>query len=756
MNNPASTIAEIMEPYAQLLRALQPRTDSISLYDSVGELRWTSDGSVGPDGHELVSASLRAAQHDAGRGEMRTTDGDEPVYLCWLRRESAAAHEPPFATVVLRQRNSADAVARPFDLVYSLLRPALECLRRELQSQEEILTLHSSLLEHGQDLAMLLSVSAAPKVATEGAVDELKQLLENVTEHLKVGLSALIIPEKGLAMIQPSKVSPLNPGLVAKAHRHLVSLAQLRNEPVIANSMAMGSGDQAVKYRILSCPVLRNDSRTMGVLALFRAQSAPEFTVHHANLAELLARRVAAVIANSYDTLSGLYNRPAFEQRVHMQLSGAAKNPWSALFIDMNRMHLINDNHGMHVGDRAIAQLGELIRGRLPPGAIAGRISGDRFAVLLPAVINDAAGFAESLRAGAEQIGGNLGEGPLQVSISVGVAAVDRRTHEFAHAFAAAETACKAANDRGRNRVEVYQETDQSIVRRFSDINFVDALRLAISDERLLLYAQLIAPMNGRGAPHFELLLRMLDENGQIQGPDRFLSAATRYQFMPDIDRGVLKEAIRQLRPLAEMLRKTPAVFAINFSGQSLKDEGFGAEAIQLLTDSGIKPECFCLELTESAAIGNLANAEVLMRKLRALGCNVALDDFGTGLSSLAYLRSLPIGMLKIDGSFVRDVLVDPKADSMVQAITQLAHSMGLVTVAEYVETEEIRARVAAIGVDYGQGFAINRPQPLVDLLQELPLYLAATEPSGAWAVKESQLASTADSGEALILRSTG
>jgi EAL domain-containing protein (putative c-di-GMP-specific phosphodiesterase class I) len=142
-----------------------------------------------------------------------------------------------------------------------------------------------------------------------------------------------------------------------------------------------------------------------------------------------------------------------------------------------------------------------------------------------------------------------------------------------------------------------------------------------------------------------------------------------------------------------------------------------------------------CFELTESAAIGNLNRAEELMRRLRKLGCNIALDDFGTGLSSLAYLRTLPIGMLKIDGSFVRDVLKDPRAESMVQAIAQLARSMSLTTVAEYVETDEIRTRITALGVDYGQGFAIGRPVPLVDVVAELPLYAAAAQPSGVWPV---------------------
>jgi EAL domain-containing protein (putative c-di-GMP-specific phosphodiesterase class I) len=204
------------------------------------------------------------------------------------------------------------------------------------------------------------------------------------------------------------------------------------------------------------------------------------------------------------------------------------------------------------------------------------------------------------------------------------------------------------------------------------------------------------------------------------------MSAAVRYQLMPAVDRWVIQEAVRLLTPHAALLADCPVVFTINVSGQSLGEEGFADLIIEQIGGSGIPPRVFCFELTESAAIANLAHAEVMMKRLREFGCTIALDDFGTGLSSLAYLRALPVDMLKIDGSFVRDVLKDPRAESMVQAIAQLARSMNLITVAEYVETDEIRLRVAQLGVDYGQGFAIARPAPFVDAIRDLPTYASA------------------------------
>ncbi len=751
MNTPAlgqpASAASSLEPYVQLLRALLPRLDVLSVFNGRGELYWSSQGAVEPALITLLPESIRAAEKDpVAFGEQRLVHS-APIYLFWLRRDDGAQPATPFAVVAISLRGAtADTEQRSFSFVQSMVRPAVECLRRELLARDEIFNLQSSMLEQDNDLEMLLSVSGGGVDSRAEDGNDLKSIVASATEHLKVGLSALIVPEKGIALVQVAKENPIATTLLAKAHRHLLSMAQVRRQATIVNRLTFGSADSTA-YRVLACPIPKADGRAMGVIALFRLDSAPEFTAHHGRVIELLARRVATIVTNSYDALTGMLTRPAFEQRVNAALvnSGFGKGarqrdpaeplrPWCALFIDINRLHLINDNYGMHMGDRVIAQLGELIRGRLPPGAIAARISGDRFAILVQAGLADASRFAESLRAGAEAVGTAFGDGKMPTSVSIGVAAVDPRCEELVHAFAAAETACKAANDRGRNRVEVYHEADESIVRRFTDINLVADLRRAIAEDRLELRAQMIVPLGTqRSAPHFEVLLRVVGEQGEIVGPDSFLSAAHRYQLMPTLDRWVIQHSIDALRPHAQVLSASKVQFNINFSGQSLQDAEFTEWIAKLIERSGLDPACLCFELTESAAIGNLSRAEPLMRRLRELGCSIALDDFGTGLSSLAYLRTLPVDLLKIDGSFVRDVLKDARAESMVQAIAQLARSMSLTTVAEYVETDEIMSRITALGVDFGQGFAIGRPVPLAEVVAELPLYAAAAQPSGVW-----------------------
>lgn len=731
-NSEATVSWASLEPYAQLVRVLLPRMSGLSVVNPRSEVCWSSEMvAIDQNSRRLIGESLCTASENPGEpGELLQSGEGEPLYVFWLRRDGE--EREVFAAVAVRCRAGADVEQRPFSYVHALVRPAIECLRRELLARREIVDLQGSVAAHDNDLSMLLEVAGSGREGQSESADDLKTILASAAQHLAAGLVALIVPEKNLVLVHAGGPDALDPSLVAKAHRHLLSMAQMRREAVIANRVKLQSGENVPRYSILSSPILRGDGTPMGVLALFRRDADQPFAARHTRLAELVARRLGTMISNSYDALTSLLTRPAFEQRVHSVLKARNDSTasWSALYLDMNRMHVINDTFGMHIGDRVLAQVGELIRQRLPPGAIAARISGDRFALLLLAELPLANQFAESLRQGVEKISAQIGDGSMQVSASIGVAAVDARCLGFTHAFAAAETACKAANDRGRNRVEVFEESDASIVKRFTDINTIGDLRAAMAEERLLLNAQLLAPLSSRHhAPHFEILLRMVNDKGVTVGPDHFLSAAQRYQVMPEIDRWVISRAIEMLKPHAELLAHDPVVFTINFSGQSLRDGEFTDHVESLIRSSGINPAALCFELTESAAVGNLKHAEELMRRFRKLGCGIALDDFGTGLSSLAYLRSLPIGMLKIDGSFVRDVLKDPKAESMIQAVAQLARAMNLVTVAEYVETDEIRLRIAQLGVDYGQGFAIGKPMPLVDVLAQLPLYAAAARP---------------------------
>ena len=734
---PPMTFESSMEPYAQLVRSLLPRATSVSLFENTGKLLWSSAASANPDLFALVLQAI--AQLEGRQGKKGEVDGqhcslpdDGPAYLFWLR-DGAGSVAAIVAVVCNRIRVDADVL--PFSYVHDHLKPALELLRRDLLARADIDMLNDSLSARDKDLELLLSVAGSHPEAS--GADDLQSLLANAASHLKCVLAGIVVPDKGLVLTFPENGDS---SILTRTQKQLLAITQTRRDPLVINRIATQAGQVAIPYRILACPLRQGSGRTSGVLALFRKLEAPEFIGRDVHLADLLARRVAASIETSYDTLSGLLTRAALEQRVKLMfIEGESRGQrWSLLYVDIDELHVINENFGMHVGDQAIAQIGELLRKHLPPNSVAARISGDRFAVVMPSEIDEAAMFGEGLREGVTRLHTVGVDARFRLSISLGVTPFSGREVDLGRSLAEAESACKAAKDRGRNRLESFQENDVSIIRRFTDINVATDVRAALAENRLRLEAQMILPfVDGPHArPHYELLLRMLDPDGNTIGPDRFLSAALRYQMMPTIDRWVISTVVELLRPHRELLSSAPVVFTINFSGQSLTDEEFPDYVIRSIESSRINPAVFCFELTESAAVASMKDAQALMSRLRKLGCGVALDDFGTGLSSLSYLRSMPVSMLKIDGSFVRDILKDERAESMVRAIAQLARAMDITTVAEYVETEEIRARVRMLGVDYGQGFAIARPVPVSEVLDVLPVLAAATP--GAFLIDES------------------
>ncbi|MBV6417885.1 MAG: hypothetical protein CMLOHMNK_02661 [Steroidobacteraceae bacterium] len=714
-----------LEPYAQLVRSLMPRAASIAVFDVHATLRWSNETAIWPELVQAVEQTLADAAGDASaHGQLRVLEGDVPLYLCWLRDESTHGL---VAVVAIQCRASNEGDQRSFSFVHALIRPALECLRRELISRHSIDYLTENLTARDRDLELVLAVSSRDGARPGDDSSVLRVILENAVAHLGCALAAVLVPEKSLVLFRMSQADPADGRLLAQTHRHLLSLAQVRRDPLIMNRLAQNSAFGTLPYKILSCSLRNAAGRPIGIFALYRHEVAADFTDREARLVDVLTRKASMIIESSYDAMTGLLNRPAFELRVGDMLARKDRpKVLAVLYIDVDQLHLVNENFGMHVGDLLLSMLADMMRRRLPPGAVAARISGDRFAVAMPGSLEAALELAGSWCESATQLAAVQGDERSRVSLSIGVAELAQPDGELTHALAAAESACKAAKDRGRNRAEAYQATDESVVRRFTDITIAASLRAAVAEDRLRLDAQFIQPLDAaRGfPPHFELLLRMIDDDGQTVGPDRFLSAANRYQLMPTIDRWVIEHALAQLRTHAAAITASQAVFAINFSGQSLNDPEFADELVSRIEASGLPPASLCFELTESATIANLARAEVLMRRLRKLGCGVALDDFGTGLSSLAYLRQLPVSMLKIDGSFVRDILRDVRSESLVQAVAQLARSMQMVTVAEYVETDPIRERIAALGVDYGQGFSIGRPVPLTDVLADLPAAL--------------------------------
>ena len=707
-----------LDPYGQLLRMLVPRAAGIGLYDARGELLWFADNYDGPDPQPVVHEALSQAPPATAAsidGFAHSFEG-APAYAFRLRNDRGEV----IAVIVLLTR---DTESRPFTLVQQMVQPALECLARELQARSALGSLSRDLRSRDDDLDLLLKIAPDDPENPQQA-DELGLLVQACVDHFGCVLGALVIPERSVAICKSKSGSRPEVSILTATHRHLLNWAQLQRRTLLVNR-ANTSQKGLPPYKILSVPVRHASGRVTGFLAMFRAAGAVDFDLRAERLTELITRKASAVLQNNFDSATSLLTRPAFEVQVRAALATAAKGPNCVLYIDADRMHVVNDNFGMHVGDEVIGKVAEVLRPRQRPNALAARIAGDRFAVFLPdCKLEFAEQIADTICRQCAAMSYARSEGTVQVSVSVGVAELPDSTTALAHGLASAEIACKAAKDRGRGRVEVFQDADQSIVRRHSDVLIVQQLHEALERDRFVLFAQPILPLGPEGGePRFELLLRMLGEKGEILPPSKFLSAAERYQVLPRIDRWVISHALDALKQQAGLLRGRGMRFSINVSGPSIADQAFLEFLEGALQRSRVPPEALCFELTETAAVSNLARADLLMQRVRTLGCTFALDDFGTGLSSLAYLKSLPVSTLKIDGSFVRDAAANPRTESMVRAIAQLAHAMGMETVAEFVETDEIRMRMALLGVDFGQGFAIGKPVPLTEVLSDLALY---------------------------------
>lgn len=436
-----------------------------------------------------------------------------------------------------------------------------------------------------------------------------------------------------------------------------------------------------------------------------------------------MARRIAYVLQNAYDRSTGLLTRFAFEQRALALLASCDRDaPHCVAYADIDRLHVVNENYGMHVGDEIIQHAAAALRRELPPTAIAARISGDRFAMFFARTSLQAArSVVEQLRSAIAQTKLMHHDQAIELSASMGVAAVANTKLPLSYALAAAEVACKAAKDRGRNCVELYEQADECIVPRHEEVTILSDLREALAHDRFCMEAQPILNLSSKGPPRrFELLLRMVDAAGDRIAPDKFLSAAERYQLAADIDRWVVQFALEILSSAAPALEALGAHFTINISGQSLGDEDFPSFLDGKLREYERPPCLLSFEITETAAVANIVRAEMLIRQLQELGHAIALDDFGRGLSSLTYLKSLPVSHLKIDGGLIRDLAGNARSEAMVSAIVELAQSMKLETTAECVESEAILATVAKLGVNFGQGFAIGRPRPIETVLQEL------------------------------------
>jgi diguanylate cyclase (GGDEF)-like protein/PAS domain S-box-containing protein len=430
-------------------------------------------------------------------------------------------------------------------------------------------------------------------------------------------------------------------------------------------------------------------------------------------------RELAAEITYqaTHDALTGLVNRREFHHRLDMalQLARVDGHQHSLLYIDLDQFKIVNDTCGHSAGDELLRQLSTVMRAQLRPGDTVARLGGDEFGVLLPYCPRDAAlEIADSIRESIKEFDFVWANNVFPIGASIGLVTCGNDGATAPDLLRMADAACYVAKDMGRNRIHMYAEDDRELERRKGEMGWAARLQRALNDQRFVLYSQKIVALQSDDASqnHFEVLVRLLDEAGNLVPPSTFIPAAERYGLMPQIDRWVITTALHWYARHAAQAGSRP-LCAINLSGTTISDDGFLSFLRAELERHQVPPEGLCFEITETAAVGNLAQAAALMGELKAMGSRIALDDFGSGMSSFAYLKHLPVDYLKIDGDFVKDITEDRIDRAMVESINHIGHVMGIRTVAEFAESDDILQALREIGVDYAQGHAVQSPVPL-------------------------------------------
>lgn len=706
--------------YAPLARALLPDLSGIGLFDA----------SLAPSGRW---GDLDVARFSAW---MRS--------LCWVERASQGPESTAFgmgywwsALPIRRHDGSLLGVfctSQPLEqppakpdiharLVARHLKPLLDCIRRELSLAAPVHEKLADLTERTTELEWLFKTTSDLK----GAVEDhrvIEELLAAATGRVGAVLGILCVPDKRLNIKCETDATATGPLLEAwrQTQQHLITWAQRQNKPLVINGGG-AKGKGVPRCKLLCVPVVRDTGRVIGVLAFYNAFHAPDFVTKHLFLARHLGRQAAALVEAQFDLMTGLYTRGGLDQIYRGFDDETDCSERSVIYLDIDHMHVANELHGFELGNELIVRVADILAAPLlPDDALAARIAGDRFAVILPRATSTQ---ATEIAAGLLNAVSKLVIGPskeaIELSISCGISALLPMPDGLARAIAAAELACKTAKNRGRNRIELYAFEDGSMMRRHRDAIAVGQLRSALKSDRLLLYAQRIAPLQDASLPGgYELLLRLRETDGSLVAPGPLIEAAQRYQILPSVDRWVIHKALQMLGPYRSMLRSRGLSMSINVSGQSIGDEAFIQQFLQLLKEANLPRGCVSVELTEQAAVTNLVHANRMVERIGAAGCEFALDDFGTGANSLTVLKGLRVNRVKIDGSFVRDILTDKNSLATVRATVELAKGLRIQTVGEYVESNEIATELRRLGVDYAQGYALGKPEPLSDLLEAL------------------------------------
>lgn len=558
-------------------------------------------------------------------------------------------------------------------------------------------------------------------LSSKSEYDALGQLISNCTDYLDVALIALYIPEQNLCLHhQSNKTASADLDLLLENLRGpLLQWMKANNETLVINHDAdtdWTNANISIPYKVIATPLLKESGNLAGILLLANPMAAKDFTNSDRKLSEVLAIEASMLIRARRDSLTELLNRKGLYEKLEAAFERVQNQGqmYSLIFLDIDQFKVVNNASGQKAGDKLLSQVGALIKKELAGTDVIARLGADEFAVLLDGYsLAQAQEKAEAIRQIINQFRFVYELKMYDIALSIGVVWVDPAAKNISELLSAADLACRMAKEKGGNRVHIYHASDQELLIHEDQMQWISRINQALLEQRFALYRQKILPLTDDApSEHYELLLRLTDEHGQIVSPVQFIPAAERYGLMTKLDRWVVKTALDKMAAVYAANPNSHLTCSINLSGQSFCEQGFLEYLIGKVQKSGLPPASICLEITETVAVSNLSQAIEFMEAVKKIGCQFSLDDFGSGMSSFTYLKNLPVDYLKIDGYFVKTILDNKIDHAMVQAINQIGQVMGLKTIAEFVENDAILAELKKIGVDYGQGYGIGKPEP--------------------------------------------
>jgi diguanylate cyclase (GGDEF)-like protein len=735
-----------LDAHARLLKMMLPRARHVCIYSPVLRPLYQGEGLEPHEMRDAAQAVLSGPPgHPYGFDGNAEPANEAIVYSFCLREDAGRA----LAVVSLFVPGTREA--RPFSLVLSLVRPALEVLQRELLMRAVIHRVGMAARGVAADTDAMVDLSAL-----EGQVDDPAGLLEAALGPLEATIGALVVPDKGLAILRTQRApdgidapgTPEAPRLVSALHRHLLNYARMNQQPLVGSTR---QDDPGGSHRVLSLPIRRRGQRVVGFLAFFAPPGSPAFGVRALRVGEWVGRRVCELLDQRYDGNTGLPMRVEFERQA--ELACAAVGVHQLLFIDVDRLQEINDLYGLHVGDEVLQRVADAVRRRVPRGAVCGRLDGGRLTACLPfATPEQAEAVAQDLIEGITELAHQRGDGRLEVSAGIGIASLATRESDggwhdaLARALAFAEAACRQAKQTRSSRVQRWSESTTRLHESAAtESPLLGMLMRAITKEVPTLLAQPMLPLQGYGEPRFELLLRFSTEAGELLVPELWMPLASQASLLPSVDRWVVRNAINALAAQSAVVGRRLARFAINLSSSTLVNassaEALLGEINERLVSTGLPPDILVFDIPAPGIQPDSVGWSVLvsvLQKLRALGCGIALDDFSLATAEVLGEKFLPITEVKLAGDQVRLMLEDPLADEAVRQQLQWCASRGLDTVAKSVETTALRLRVRELGCVYGQGYEIGRAVPLAQALDDLAMYELVPAEAGESATPSS------------------